>query len=61
MHFKATDLDSILILTFTQEGKQGRIDLVHVNVPEQDYKGVSEGWQKYYWTPLRGYLNKHPN
>jgi len=60
-HFNPIDLDSILILTFSQEGKQGRIDLLHVNVPVQDYKGVTNGWKKYYWTPLRAYLKKkHP-
>jgi activator of HSP90 ATPase len=58
MHFKKTDLDSILILTFSKEGKQGRIDMVHVNVPVQDHKGVTGGWKKYYWTPLRAYLKK---
>jgi activator of HSP90 ATPase len=59
MHFKKSDLDSILVLTFSQEGKQGRIDLVHVNVPVHDYKGVTTGWKKYYWMPLRAYLKKH--
>ena len=57
-NFGIADLDSILILTFSDEGKQGRIDLVHVNVPQQDYKGVTEGWKKYYWTPLWKYLKK---
>lgn len=40
-NFRKTDLDSILILTFSQEGKQGRIDMAHVNVPAQDHKGVA--------------------
>src|SRR5580658_7818180 len=31
--FRKTDLDSVLVLTFVQEGKRGRIDLVHINVP----------------------------
>jgi activator of HSP90 ATPase len=56
MNFKETDLDSILILQFTQTGKQARIDLTHVNVPAQDHAGVTHGWKKYYWTPLRRYL-----
>jgi len=61
MNFKDTDLDSILILEFTQKGKQGKqgqIDLTHVNVPKQDCAGVTNGWKKYYWTPLRTYLKK---
>lgn len=54
--FKPEDLDSVLILTFVQGGKRGRIDLVQVNVPEHDHDGVNNGWEKYYWKPLRDYL-----
>ena len=56
VNFKKGDLDSTLILRFTPNGKHGRIDLVHVNVPEQDYRGVMRGWKKYYWRPWRNYL-----
>lgn len=45
-NWNADDLDSTLILTFWPEGEQGRIDL------------VNEGWDKYYWTPWRAYLQK---
>ena len=58
VNFKDTDPDSTLILTFTPEGDQGRIDLLHVDVPEQDYEGVTNGWDKYYWTPWKNYLAK---
>ena len=44
--------------TFTPAGEAGRIDLVHLDVPEQDYQGVTEGWEKFYWTPWRQYLAK---
>jgi activator of HSP90 ATPase len=54
--FKEENLDSVLILTFIQDGKRGRIDLVHANVPEHDHNGVNAGWEKYYWKPLRVYL-----
>jgi len=54
--FKADDPDSILILSFTPEGNQGRIDVLHLDVPDQDYDGVTHGWEKYYWTPWRAYL-----
>ena len=54
--FRVDDPDSILILTFIPEGKQGRIDLVHLGVPDHDFDGVSRGWEKYYWTPWRQYL-----
>jgi activator of HSP90 ATPase len=54
--FKAEDPDSTLILSFTPEGDDGRIDLIHLDVPDQDYDGVTQGWEKYYWIPWRSYL-----
>ncbi len=56
VNFKKADIDSTLILRFTPKGRRGRIDLVHVNVPAQDYRGVMQGWKKYYWGPWRRYL-----
>jgi activator of HSP90 ATPase len=54
--FKADDPDSTLILFFTPEGDEGRIDLIHLDVPDHDYDGVNQGWEKYYWAPWRKYL-----
>jgi activator of HSP90 ATPase len=56
VHFKPEDADSTLILTFMPQGAEGRIDLVHLDVPEQDYQGVIDGWEKFYWTPWRQLL-----
>jgi hypothetical protein len=56
VNFMAGDPDSTLILSFTSVGDEGRIDLVHLDVPDQDYEGVNQGWEKYYWTPWRTYL-----
>ena len=56
--FHADDPDSTLILSFAPEGPaSGRIDLVHLDVPAHDHQGVSEGWNKFYWTPWRAYLD----
>lgn len=57
-NFYDEDADSILILSFVPLGEEGRIDLVHLDVPEQDYQGVIDGWEEYYWTPWRLYLAK---
>jgi len=54
--FRAEDPDSTLILSFTSETDQGRIDLIHLYVPDHDYEGVTQGWEKYYWAPWRAYL-----
>lgn len=55
-NWPATAIDSVLTLSFWPEKDGARIELVHVNVPEEDFAGVSEGWEKYYWTPWRAYL-----
>ena len=54
--FKTEDPDSTLILSFTPEDDSGRIDLIHLDVPDHDYDGVTQGWEKYYWAPWREYL-----
>jgi activator of HSP90 ATPase len=54
--WKKGDLDSTLILRFTPRGRSGRIDLIHANVPDHDYRGVNKGWKHYYWKPWRKYL-----
>ena len=60
IHFNPDDPDSTLILQFVPQGKDGRIDLVHLDVPEVDYQGVSEGWEKFYWGPWRRSLSNMP-
>jgi activator of HSP90 ATPase len=56
-NFPAAAIDSILVLSFWPEGQGGRIELVHANVADEDFAGVSEGWTKFYWNPWRTYLS----
>jgi activator of HSP90 ATPase len=58
--FPADTLDSMLVLSFWPQDGGARIELVHVNVPEEDFAGVSTGWEKYYWTPWRAALAESP-
>jgi activator of HSP90 ATPase len=55
--FKKSDPDSILVVTFSKAPRGGRIEVIHVNVAAQDYKGVTNGWRDYYWKPWRAYLS----
>jgi activator of HSP90 ATPase len=57
VNFAEEDQDSTLIISFTPEADgDGRIDLVHLDVPENDYQGVSGGWESRYFTPWLSYL-----
>ena len=53
-----TELDSVLTLSFWPAEDGARIEIVHINVADDDFAGVSQGWEKYYWTPWRTYLTK---
>ena len=59
VNFKKSNPDSTLILSFHDDADGGRIELIHLDVPAQDYEGVTEGWEKYYWKPWREYLELH--
>lgn len=56
VQFLEDDPDSTLILCFAAEGEQGRIDLIHLDGPQQDFDGVTRGWEEFYWTPWRNFL-----
>ena len=56
-NWPATAIDSVLTLSVWPENNGARIELVHINVPEADFAGVSQGWERYYWTPWRALLN----
>lgn len=55
-NFKPTDPDSILVLEFRKAPGGSQVELIHVNVPKQDHKGVTKGWPLYYWKPWKAYL-----
>jgi uncharacterized protein YndB with AHSA1/START domain len=55
-HWGVMDVDSTLVLSFLPEADGGRIELTQVNVVNHDFAGVSQGWEKFYWTPWRAYL-----
>jgi len=59
VNFADADPDSTLILAFSPENDGDvRIDLVHLDVPENDFQGVSGGWESRYFTPWLEYLQK---
>jgi activator of HSP90 ATPase len=39
-------------------GGRTKISFTQVGVPAANFKDISEGWRKYYWKPLKAYLEK---
>lgn len=54
--FKPADLDSTLILWFEKKGKDAVVNMVHANVPDNQYRPLKGGWDDFYWKPWKKYL-----
>jgi hypothetical protein len=54
--WKKADPDSILVVRFGKTYGGAAAHLIHVGVPQYDFRGVTQGWKKYYWGPWRKYL-----
>jgi hypothetical protein len=57
-NWKPEDRDSILVLAFVPDGRNGKIELTHLDVPEYDFDNVNKGWLDSYWKPWKVYLEK---
>ena len=53
------DLDSILVLVFSQVRGGGRISMVHANIPDANVASITRGWSEYYWKPWKKYLRRN--
>jgi uncharacterized protein YndB with AHSA1/START domain len=40
----------------SEEEHGTRLDLLHEDIPDQDVKNISQGWEDYYLGPLKAYL-----
>lgn len=56
VNFAEDARDSTLIIAFSAEDDDGRIDLVHLDVPESDFQDVSGGWESRYFAPWLVFL-----
>jgi activator of HSP90 ATPase len=55
--WKESDLDSILILTFSESAVGGaQIDLVQAQVPDHAFDLIDEGWHRMYWQPWKAHF-----
>jgi len=51
------DVDSTFILLFEQKAKDVVVTMVHANVPDNQAKSLTGGWDDFYWKPWKNYLS----
>ena len=50
------DKPSIATFALSSKNDQTTIEFTHVDVPENEYKDIEQGWKDYYLGPIKKYL-----
>jgi uncharacterized protein YndB with AHSA1/START domain len=56
--WKASETDSLLLLTLERTRGGCRMKMVHANVPDAHARSITAGWRQYYWKPWKAHLRK---
>ena len=48
-----SELKSIVTIKLHAEGSSTDVELLHINIPDEAFENIVEGWDKYYFKPLK--------
>jgi activator of HSP90 ATPase len=54
----AWDEPSRVTITLTEEDRGTRVDLLHENIPADEFDDITEGWDEYYFGAIKKYLEQ---
>jgi len=49
----ASDDKSLVTIKLHNEGNSTDVELLHINIPDEAFDNIVEGWDKYYFKPLK--------
>jgi len=52
-YFGEQEEPSIVTIKLHPDGKGTSVELLHINIPDEDFESILEGWDKYYFAPLK--------
>lgn len=55
-YFDDQEEKSIVTIELFPEGKKTRIEMLHENIPDEEFEDMKEGWKKYYFGALKTYF-----
>jgi len=55
-NFEGEEVTSIVTLSLKDEGNFTRVELLHTEIPDEAFENILEGWDQYYFKPLRELL-----
>lgn len=56
--FPENSPDSRVEILLVETGKGTEITLVHTNIPDGQAEGYKEGWEDFYFTPMRAFFSR---
>jgi len=48
---------SVVTITIEPVGKNSMIKVEHINIPDDAYENISEGWEEFYFGAIRNFFN----
>ena len=48
---------SIVTITITPDREHSNITLEHTNIPDDEYDGIAQGWDEYYFDAIKTFFN----
>jgi len=55
-YFEDTKEKSVVTIELTKQDDKTQIELHHINIPDEAFSNIGEGWNKYYFGALKKYL-----
>jgi len=52
-YFEGEEEDSIVTMLLHKEGAYTRVEMLHINIPDEAFENILEGWDNYYFKPLK--------
>jgi uncharacterized protein YndB with AHSA1/START domain len=56
--FEGEEGTSIVTITLEPEGKDTRVEVLHLNIPDDAFENIADGWDRYYFKPLKDLLEE---
>ena len=57
-YFEGEEGKSIVTITLSAEGKDTRVELLHIDIPDEAFENILDGWDRYYFKPLKQLLEE---
>lgn len=55
-YFGDNEDQSVVTINLIPSSNGTQVELIHTNIPDEDYENMEEGWRTYYWGAIKKYF-----